>query len=306
MITTRSRSEALRLVYDSETVEVLAMSKGEAEALLDSKLGQRSEDICTLALALDCMPLAITQAAAYIRERTPRCSVREYHEEIERSRASRTSLLRRHISLPSRDAQANDFVLLTWQISFEHIYTTRRSAAELLSLMSFCNRLAISESLLRVDDADGEEDPDCAADFEDDTVTLRCAASQLADMSCTLPTREGVVEQRPSDTGRVLEWATVMYRSAWYALGQGELIDELAMAPFAMEARLEELGEEDEQTLRSKAVVGWAYQSQGRWKEAEELEVKVMETRMRVLGGEHPSTLTSMANLASTYRKQGR
>ena len=48
------------------------------------------------------------------------------------------------------------------------------------------------------------------------------------------------------------------------------------------------------------------YRNQGRWKEAEELEVKVMETRTRVLGEEHPSTLTSMANLASTYWKQGR
>ncbi|KAK0773303.1 hypothetical protein LTR57_024516 [Friedmanniomyces endolithicus] len=48
------------------------------------------------------------------------------------------------------------------------------------------------------------------------------------------------------------------------------------------------------------------YWNQGRWKEAEELEVKVMETRVRVLGGEHPDTLTSMANLAATYWNQGR
>jgi tetratricopeptide (TPR) repeat protein len=43
------------------------------------------------------------------------------------------------------------------------------------------------------------------------------------------------------------------------------------------------------------------YSNQGRWKEAEELEVQVMETRKRVLGQKHPDTLTSMANLASTY-----
>ena len=46
--------------------------------------------------------------------------------------------------------------------------------------------------------------------------------------------------------------------------------------------------------------------NQGRWKEAEELEVQVMKTRNRELGQEHPDTLTSMANLASTYRNQGR
>ena len=48
------------------------------------------------------------------------------------------------------------------------------------------------------------------------------------------------------------------------------------------------------------------YWNQGRWKEAEELEVQVMETRIRLLGAEHPSTLTSMSNLAFTYRSQGR
>ncbi|KAL5041390.1 hypothetical protein BDW71DRAFT_191978, partial [Aspergillus fruticulosus] len=45
---------------------------------------------------------------------------------------------------------------------------------------------------------------------------------------------------------------------------------------------------------------------QGRWNEAEKLEVEVLETRKAVLGAKHPDTLTSMANLASTYRKQGR
>jgi hypothetical protein len=46
--------------------------------------------------------------------------------------------------------------------------------------------------------------------------------------------------------------------------------------------------------------------NQGRWKEAEELNVQVMETRKRVLGQKHPSTLTSMANLAYTWKSQGR
>ncbi len=48
------------------------------------------------------------------------------------------------------------------------------------------------------------------------------------------------------------------------------------------------------------------YRNQGRWDEAETLEVQVMETRKTKLGADHPSTLTSMANLASTYRNQGR
>jgi hypothetical protein len=46
--------------------------------------------------------------------------------------------------------------------------------------------------------------------------------------------------------------------------------------------------------------------NQGRWKEADELEVQVMETKKKVLGLKHSDTLTSIANLASTLWNQGR
>jgi tetratricopeptide (TPR) repeat protein len=54
------------------------------------------------------------------------------------------------------------------------------------------------------------------------------------------------------------------------------------------------------------AAIGHVLWEEGRWNDAEELEVKVMEARWRVLGEVHPDTLSAMANLASTYRKQGR
>jgi Tetratricopeptide repeat len=53
------------------------------------------------------------------------------------------------------------------------------------------------------------------------------------------------------------------------------------------------LGQEHPDTLTSMANLASKYRNQGRWKEAEELEVQVKETRKRVLGQEHPSTLTS-------------
>ena len=48
------------------------------------------------------------------------------------------------------------------------------------------------------------------------------------------------------------------------------------------------------------------YWNQGRWNEAEQLEVQVMEMTKKLLGAEHPDTLTTMGNLASTYWNQGR
>jgi tetratricopeptide (TPR) repeat protein len=58
-------------------------------------------------------------------------------------------------------------------------------------------------------------------------------------------------------------------------------------------------------SLLLSSQFGKLLESQGQWKEVEELQVQVMETRKKVLGVEHPDTLNSMANLASTYRNQG-
>lgn len=72
-----------------------------------------------------------------------------------------------------------------------------------------------------------------------------------------------------------------------------------------MEVRGRALGQEHPDTLISMANLASTYRNQGRWKEAEVLEVQVLEIRKGVLGPEHPHTLISMSNLASTYRNQG-
>ena len=102
------------------------------------------------------MPLAITQATAYICRRMPRFSVQQYFDALEQSRGRRADLLQREFPSRSRDSEASNSVFRTWQISLDHIYKTERSAAELLSLMSFCDRLAIPESLLRDDEGESE------------------------------------------------------------------------------------------------------------------------------------------------------
>jgi len=73
-----------------------------------------------------------------------------------------------------------------------------------------------------------------------------------------------------------------------------------------MEIRKKVLGPEHLDTLTVMGSLASTYQSQGRWKEAEELQVQVMETWKKVLGPEHPDTLASMNNLTLTYNNQGR
>lgn len=56
----------------------------------------------------------------------------------------------------------------------------------------------------------------------------------------------------------------------------------------------------------SMADLASRYRNQGRWKEAEELEMQVIEAHKGELGADHPDTLSSMANLAFTFWKRGR
>jgi len=43
------------------------------------------------------------------------------------------------------------------------------------------------------------------------------------------------------------------------------------------------------------------YKNQGRWKEAEELDVYIIKTKKRVLGEEYPDMLINIANLITIY-----
>ena len=45
--------------------------------------------------------------------------------------------------------------------------------------------------------------------------------------------------------------------------------------------------------------------NQGRWKEAEELQLQVKDARFRVLGAEHPDTLQAIGDLAVMYSNTG-
>lgn len=148
LVTTRSMDEALKLVHESDSITVSPMSEDESETLLNHKLGQPNPGSRTLARSLDCMPLAIIQAAALIRKRGSRCSVQKYGEDIERNRASRRGLLQREVQNLGRDFEASNPILLTWQTSFEYLKRIRQSAADLLSLMSFCDRTSIPYLLI--------------------------------------------------------------------------------------------------------------------------------------------------------------
>jgi len=151
LITTRSREAALKLVEPCDVIAVGPMDEADALALFEKKLGVQEDknEISGLATALEFMPLAIVQAAAYISERAPRCSVRQYLEQFQKSDRKRTSLLDHEGGQLRRDREAKNSIIITWQISFDYIRQARLSAADLLSLMCFFDPQGIPEALLK-------------------------------------------------------------------------------------------------------------------------------------------------------------
>lgn len=150
LVTSRMRTAALQLVEDADIIAVEPMQEEEATQLFRNKLGQRDEAYTAeLAAALDYMPLAIVQAAAYVLQRRPRYSLQRYLREFRNSDIKKVDLLSLEAGHLRRDTEAKNAILTTWQISFDYIKMIRPSAADLLSLMCFCDREGIPEYLLR-------------------------------------------------------------------------------------------------------------------------------------------------------------
>ncbi|KAB5583696.1 hypothetical protein GE09DRAFT_1079792 [Coniochaeta sp. 2T2.1] len=150
VITTRDGSLARRLTgHDRHLISVGSMSETDAVTLLERRLGTLSDTDRSLAVdlvrALDLVPLAISQAGAYIRKRQPRTSLEKYLAEFRKGERKQAWLLEHEADNLRRDGGASNSVLTTWEISFEHIRQKRPSAAPLLSLMSFFDRQGIPE-----------------------------------------------------------------------------------------------------------------------------------------------------------------
>lgn len=210
LVTSRSKGAALELVEQADMIVIEPMGMKAAFQLFQNKLGQNEDEACTLKLAasLEYMPLAIVQAAAYIVQRRPRCSVQKYMDEFSKSDKRKTNLLRVTGGDHRRDPEAENSILLTWQISFEYIRETRPSAADLLSLMSFCDRQGIPQFLLRGQDDSTSSDGSDGSDSDEEiqhhgtnNLDLVNDYSEDADMD------ESIDSERSSDSdGDWKEW----------------------------------------------------------------------------------------------------
>jgi len=170
LVTSRNRDAGFRLGgREDRIVKVERMGEADSKALLRKKLpnDQSTEDEWKgLVEALECLPLAITQAAAYIAVKAPGMTISKYLRYFRHNEKHQVSLLSKDGGDLRRDPEVPNAVVITWQISFDQIKKQNLPAADLLSRMCVLDRQGIPRFLFCQDD-----DSD-ALDFEDAIGTL--------------------------------------------------------------------------------------------------------------------------------------
>ena len=154
LITTRDERVAQRLAGIHASIVVQPMSPQEAQGLLEKwqtkPPGSLGSDYSKRLLeALEYIPLAITQAAAFIREN--HITLTRYLEVFHTSDSDLQDLLNEDLGDLRRDTQSYNSVIKTWKISFDMISKQKPRAAEILSLVAVLDRQGIPESLLQHD-----------------------------------------------------------------------------------------------------------------------------------------------------------
>ena len=320
LITSRSRDVAFRLTGDyADIIRVNPMEQAHALTLLRNQLkssleqgNREQEDAAALVEALDYMPLAISQAAAYISQRTPRATVSKYLQDLLKGDEERAKLLQMDLGDVRRDGAASNSIIATWQISFEHIRRERPAATRLLSLMSLFNRQGIPGSLLS---GRYHERGDSSADLEDDLNMLLSFSLVATDIDGHHFQMHRLVQFSTTKwlklQGNLEEWkekyVTLMddnYPDSEYE--NWEICQ--ALFPHAQAAvACQPTGDTALMvwaSVLSKAMV-YAYET-GYYQEAQEMGRPALEATEVTLGVEHPCTLSRVSSLAVALRIGGK
>jgi tetratricopeptide (TPR) repeat protein len=314
LITSRSRDAAFRLTGSvSNSIQVEPMNQDRAVILLRRKLkcGFDMNDAVELLQVLDYMPLAITQAAAYISQRAPRITVSKYLREFCKSDRDRTRLLKKDVGDIRRDGRQSNSIITTWQISFDHIRKERPAAARLLSLISLFDRQEIPDSLLY---DNYQEDGGIEACFEDDINILTCYSLVKTNVEGNKFEMHRLVQFSMKKwlelSGELEKWKekyiTIMYH-AFPIVRYGDWATCQTLFPH-VEVVLEYQPMNDIYLAQWAFVLfraAWYAHEKGNYDVAEKMYREALEGREKMLGKEHPDTLTSVNNLASVLRDQG-
>ncbi len=217
LATTRTKQVGKRLVRrPSQLIEMGLMSKNEAIGLLrENELQGAEEVLYELAMQLECLPLAIIQAAAFITGND--MPVDRFITHLREGDEALIKILSRDPEYELGGSGPTSSVAATWKLSFDQILKQNPQAADLLAIMIFFDRQRIPVEWLRrsTENKSGQNQ----IDFEDQLGVLKAFSlvSERSDTSDTLEmhrlvqlmTRNWLVERGDADL-RALEAIDIM------------------------------------------------------------------------------------------------
>ena len=308
LLTTRNKKLGVKFTAAAGVITVPKMNVAESKKLLVENLEEDDYDdnaLTDLVEVLENLPLALVQAAAFIRENSQ--SIGEYLQMYHGSDSSRIKLLSQDFEDIERHPDSKNPVAVTWAISFEQIRKNDHRAAELLSLMSVLDRQTIPKALLS---SDKEE-----VELEKALGTLKAFSlitpeqgRQAFNMHrlVYLATRNwmNMNEELDSWTQKALVLLSQLFphpkfenQEIWMAyLPHARIVlnsDHLPASENIAQA-----------TLLHK--VSQAHQGKGDYNSAETMAQKCLDLRKEVLGEKHVDTLYSLRNLGIVFWRQGK
>jgi tetratricopeptide (TPR) repeat protein len=313
LVTSRNRDAGFRLVgREDRIINVERMGDADSISLLRKKLpnDQSTEDEWKrLVTALECLPLAITQAAAYIAVKAPSMTISKYLGYFHRNEKDQVSLLSKDGGDLRRDPKVPNAVVITWQISFDQIKKQNGRAADLLSRMCLLDRQGIPRFLFCQDD-DGD-----GLDFEDAIGTLIAFSFVVAEKDGNIFQMHPLVQL---STKKWLEVHGEMEKSKEAVLSL--LSEKLPNGEHANWEICEALDPhtgtvlgyryipqrcrlERAEILHNSAWYAWA---RGNYGVAGDRIREAIDAREELLGRDDPKTLSSLGLLASLLNDQGR
>lgn len=147
LLTTRDQKTASDFMFGTAALAVDKISDQDALELVHRTLRHKEttpEDASKLSAKLEHLPLALSQALAYIYKNS--ISIKEYIELLDDK--TLISLLSEEFEAKGRPTDTPNAVTAAWIISFEQIERTDALAANFLSIMSFFDRQNIPLTLI--------------------------------------------------------------------------------------------------------------------------------------------------------------
>ena len=305
---TTTNSDMAKELAAPNVLQLREMSMSTAQRMLANYMKaslstSEQQEAQLLLYELSHLPLAIVQAAAYIN--TQDITLQEYRSLVAKKKEAVPQCDSELHEDQPQEHNTTSAVAITLLISLDQLYSNSERAVDYLFLAACVDRKDIPLDLLPASSSrQREEAVKVLSGYG--LVTRRPAESSL-DLHQLV---HRALRKWLRSQGGLDEWTGNAIRELCRVFPGNEHSSRSKWRRLLPHTKYVLSHSPSEQEGGHRLELSWksaeALYDDGRWTEAEQLNVQVLETRKRVLGEEHPDTLTIMANLASTYRNQGR